>query len=146
METGSGQEKFVIELDTIRAQRLARDMVGEFLRLAGVQANSREFGKLNAHDGRVTGLLGRQWDKQADDLSQFGATPEIVRGIQEHCYLFAYYLLCVMAEIIGNGALSEDDIARVLDSVTQECFEFFGIDTADLSVVDIPRKRRGPQR
>lgn len=32
--------------------------------------------------------------------------------------------------MIGNTALSEDDIANVLDSVTQECFELFGIDAA----------------
>lgn len=122
-------EAFVIELDTIRAQRLARHMVGGVLRLAGVQVNSSELRMLNAHDERVIELLERQWQKQADDLRRCGVSPEVVRSIQEHCYLLAYYVLCIVPETTGNRALSENDIARVVDSVAQEYFEFFGINT-----------------
>jgi hypothetical protein len=47
-----------------------------------------------------------------------------MRGIQERCSFFAYYLLCVLAETVGNKVLSEEDIATMMDELTQEYFEF----------------------
>jgi hypothetical protein len=98
MVNNTRDEPIIIELDTVRAQRLAREAVGGFLRPASVQANSRELVVLKTSTDKLTGfLLARQWRKHSDDLRQYGATDEVLRGIQEHCYLFAYYLLCVVA-------------------------------------------------
>jgi hypothetical protein len=83
-------------------------------------------------------LLERQWRKQAYDLRQYGATDQVLQGIQEHCYLFAYYLLCIVAETVDNKKLSAEHIASVMDALTRECFDFFGIDAATPSSVDIP--------
>jgi hypothetical protein len=131
-------EAIVGRLDTMRAQRLAKKEVGSFLRLASVQANSDELDILQTRNGKSMGLLARQWQRQADELRQHGASEAVLRGIQEHCYLFAYYQLCLVAETVGNDALSEKDIASVMDSLTQECFDFFQIDPAAPVVVDIP--------